>query len=113
MIVQTDTIKIYNHHTISYLLISAPLFENNFLISIPIFLIEILFLFPEYNQTAGIYNQSLCCLDAYNKHLDANISALYKGLATSVRSNIINLQLSPGSKWFPVTRPKPYASVFK
>lgn len=73
MIVQTDTIKIYNHHTISYLLISAPLFENNFLISIPIFLIEILFLFPEYSQTAGIYNQSLCCLDAYNKHLDANI----------------------------------------
>lgn len=63
---------------ISYLLISAPLFENNFLISIPIFLIEILFFIPAYSPTAGIYNQSLCCLDVYNKHLDANISALYK-----------------------------------
>lgn len=90
---------------VSYLLISPPLFENNFLISIPISLIEIFSLFiPEYSPTAGIYNQSLCCLDVYNKHLDANIFALYKGLATSVRSNIINLQLSPASKWFPVTR---------
>lgn len=96
---------------ISYLLISAPLFENDFLISIPIFFIEILFFFffflPEYSPTAGIYNQSLCCLDVYNKHLDANISALYKGVATSVRSNIINLQLSPGSEWFRMTRPEP------
>lgn len=31
------------HTAISYLLISASLFENNFLISIPIFLIENLF----------------------------------------------------------------------
>lgn len=99
--------------TISYVLISAPLFESIVVISMPIALIEIIFVFPEYSPTAGIYNQSLCCLDVYNKHLDANISALYKGVATSVRSNIINLQLSPGSKWFPVTRPRPEASVFK
>ena len=55
VIVQTSSIKMTNttstaNPAIYYLLISAPLFENNFLISIPIFLIEILFLFPSTAQ---------------------------------------------------------------
>ncbi len=41
------------------------------------------------------------------------ICLIHKEPATSVSGNIINLQLSPDSESFPVTRSKQQASVFK
>ena len=92
---------------IPHLLIYAPLFENNFLISMTVSSsFEVCFFLPWTIQPPAIYNQCLCRLDAYNKHLNANLCGLYKRVTTlSVPTSSTCSSLLP--KWFPVT------SVFK
>lgn len=55
-------------------------------------LFEIIFFFPWTIQQPAIYNQCLCSLDAYNKHLNANICGSVQKSYDLVCSDIINLQ---------------------